>query len=164
MRQRSRPHAPRSGETGAAVVEFALILPLLLLLVLGGIDYGFYLNDTMVLRDAARNAARAGVVGNFASVADCTGASLEQIACSAAEGAVGATGNPRAHASVPLTWQRGEPLVVCAELEDRARIGFVPMPQDGVVRVRVAFAVETDSVAVTETSASYGGAGSWAWC
>jgi hypothetical protein len=146
------------------VVEFALILPLLLLLVLGGIDYGLYLNDTMVMRDAARNAARAGVVGNFASVAGCGGAPLEQIACSAAGGATGATGNARAYAALPGTWQRGQPLVVCAELEDRARIGFVPMPGDGVVRVRVAFAVENDGVSVAETAGAFGGGASWAWC
>ena len=146
------------------MVEFALILPLLLLLVLGGMDYGFYLNDTLALRDAARNAARSGVVGNFASVPGCGGSPLEQVACSAVEGAVGATGSPRARAVVPATWARGQPLKVCLELEDRARIGFVPMPGDGVVRARVQFAIENDSAVVTEAAAEFGDPGTWEWC
>jgi hypothetical protein len=146
------------------VVEFALILPLLLLLVMGGIDYGLYLNDTMVVRDSARNAARSGVVGTFASEPGCPGAPLRQVACSAAKGASGATGSPRAHVELPAAWQPGQPLVVCAELADRARIGLVPMPGDGVVRARVEFAVENGDVVVTDTAASYGGGGGWSWC
>lgn len=164
MLQRSGPGSPRFGERGAAVVEFALILPLLLLLVLGGMDYGFYLNDTLAVRDAARNAARSGVVGNFASVPGCAGSPLQQVACSAAEGASGATGSPRARAVVPATWAPGQPLTVCVELEDRARIGLVPMPGDGVVRARVEFPIENDSTAVTELAAEYGDPGTWGWC
>ncbi len=52
----------RSRERGAAVVEFALVLPLLLMLVLGAIDWGWYFYTREVVTNAAREGARAGSV------------------------------------------------------------------------------------------------------
>ena len=49
-------------ERGAAAVEFALILPLFLLLVLGTIDFGYYFFVSEVVTNAAREGARAGSV------------------------------------------------------------------------------------------------------
>jgi Flp pilus assembly protein TadG len=45
---------------GAAAVEFALVLPLLMLLVLGGLDWGYYFFVAQVTTNAAREGARAG--------------------------------------------------------------------------------------------------------
>jgi Flp pilus assembly protein TadG len=45
-------------DRGAAVVEFALLLPLLLLLVFGIIDFGRALNAQIALTQAAREGAR----------------------------------------------------------------------------------------------------------
>jgi Flp pilus assembly protein TadG len=49
-------------EQGAAAVEFALVLPLFLLLVLGTIDFGYYFFVSEVVTNAAREGARAGSV------------------------------------------------------------------------------------------------------
>ena len=46
------------GDSGAAVVEFALLLPLLLLLVLGILDFGRVYNAQITLTQAAREGAR----------------------------------------------------------------------------------------------------------
>lgn len=43
-------------------VEFALLLPILILLVMGGIDWGYYFFIQQVATNAAREAARAGSV------------------------------------------------------------------------------------------------------
>ena len=48
------------GQQGAATVEFALILPVLLLLVSGIIDFGHYWYLGHVLSDASREGARYG--------------------------------------------------------------------------------------------------------
>lgn len=53
------------GERGAALVEFALIGPLLVLLLLGIVDFGINLSNQIALRQGVREAARQGVVGNF---------------------------------------------------------------------------------------------------
>ncbi len=52
----------RQGQRGAAVIEFALILPLLLLLLIGGIDMSLALYDKAVITNASREGARAGIV------------------------------------------------------------------------------------------------------
>lgn len=50
--------APGRGDHGAAAVEFALLLPVLLLMVFGIIDFGRALNAQITLTQAAREGAR----------------------------------------------------------------------------------------------------------
>ena len=50
------------GQRGAAAVEFALVLPLFLLLGLGTIDFGYYFFVSEIVTNAAREGARAGSV------------------------------------------------------------------------------------------------------
>lgn len=52
-----------SADRGAAAVEFALLLPLLLLLVLGIVDFGRMLNAQQTLTQAAREGARLVALG-----------------------------------------------------------------------------------------------------
>lgn len=49
-------------QQGAAAVEFAVILPMLLLLVFGGIEFGLVMFNKQVITNASREAARAGIV------------------------------------------------------------------------------------------------------
>lgn len=51
-------------QKGAAVVEFALILPMLLTLVFGIIEMGFLFYNKAVLTNASREGARAGITFN----------------------------------------------------------------------------------------------------
>jgi Flp pilus assembly protein TadG len=46
------------GERGAAAVEFALVLPVILVLLLGIIDLGMYFYSDLQLQQTARDAAR----------------------------------------------------------------------------------------------------------
>lgn len=56
---------PRTGsrDRGAAAVEFALILPLLLLIIFGVIDFGRMLNAQVTLTQAAREGGRLAALG-----------------------------------------------------------------------------------------------------
>jgi Flp pilus assembly protein TadG len=57
-------HRPRGrSDTGAAAVEMAIVLPLLLLLVFGIIDFGRMLNAQLTLSAAAREGARWAALG-----------------------------------------------------------------------------------------------------
>jgi Flp pilus assembly protein TadG len=50
-------------ERGAAAVEFALLLPVLLLIIFGTIDFGRALNAQITLTQAAREGARLAALG-----------------------------------------------------------------------------------------------------
>jgi Flp pilus assembly protein TadG len=52
----------RHPQRGAAAIEFALILPLFLTLVLGAIDWGWYFFIDQLVTNAAREGARAGTL------------------------------------------------------------------------------------------------------
>src|SRR5689334_13284106 len=49
-------------QRGAAVVEFALLLPLLLAITFGIVEFAIALYDKAVITNASREAARAGIV------------------------------------------------------------------------------------------------------
>lgn len=68
----------RLEESGSATVEFALLLPVLLTILFGLIEYGWYMTWQFVLNNAAAEGARAGV-----SAREWEGEDPEQIAVQA---------------------------------------------------------------------------------
>jgi Flp pilus assembly protein TadG len=52
----------KDSQNGAAIVEFALILPILLILVFGIIEFSIMLYDKAVITNASREGARRGVL------------------------------------------------------------------------------------------------------
>jgi Flp pilus assembly protein TadG len=57
-------------QRGAATVEFALLLPLLLLLLIGSIDMSLALYDKAVITNASREGARAGIVARNPQISE----------------------------------------------------------------------------------------------
>lgn len=53
-------HCRERDDRGAAAVEFALVVPLLLMLVFGIVDFGYMINRSSMVNNAARDAAREG--------------------------------------------------------------------------------------------------------
>jgi tetratricopeptide (TPR) repeat protein len=54
----------RRREKGAALVETAVVLPLLILVVIGMVELGLVLHDYLILQNASREGARFAAVGN----------------------------------------------------------------------------------------------------
>jgi Flp pilus assembly protein TadG len=52
----------RRGQRGAAIVEFAVVLPIMLMLVFGIIDFGVVLHNRGLVGNGAREGARVGAV------------------------------------------------------------------------------------------------------
>jgi Flp pilus assembly protein TadG len=55
----------RRGESGSELVELAVVLPLLLILIAGIVDFGFLLQSFEVVTNAAREGARVGVLPGY---------------------------------------------------------------------------------------------------
>lgn len=66
MNGRTKHHGIRSlgSERGAQVVEFAIILPIFLMLVMGMIDFGRGYFSWIIITNGAREGARAAAVGH----------------------------------------------------------------------------------------------------
>lgn len=76
---------PRRREAGAVSVEFALTLPLLLMLVMGGIHLGRGLGTRHRLADATGFATRAAAVSGNTSTANVQSLILARLGTSAAQ-------------------------------------------------------------------------------
>ncbi len=63
---------PRTGDRGAAAVEFALIVPILLVLLFGIISYGVMLSFRQSMSQAAAEGARAAAVSYQTSTAQAS--------------------------------------------------------------------------------------------
>lgn len=50
-------------EKGQSLVEFAIILPILLLVVMAILEFGMMLNNYLTIQNAAREGARVGIAG-----------------------------------------------------------------------------------------------------
>jgi Flp pilus assembly protein TadG len=72
------------GEKGQSIVEFALILPILLILVCGIIDFGWLYNCNIAATNAAREAARYASIHIYDSSTDNDGATAWNIVLSEA--------------------------------------------------------------------------------
>jgi len=82
MHRARRGRRVRGGDRGAAAVEFALLLPLLLLLVFGIIDFGRAINAQITLTQAARTGARLAALGqpNVVSATQAAATGLSPVA------------------------------------------------------------------------------------
>jgi Flp pilus assembly protein TadG len=58
----SRNAASRDPRRGGAAVEFALVLPLFMALVMGALDYGYFFYVDQIVTNAAREGARGGTL------------------------------------------------------------------------------------------------------
>ena len=169
MKQAKKSRPRRSGtreQRGAAAVEFALVLPVLLAIVFGIIDYGIVFDNALNARQGVREAARQGVVGNF-SMAGCdTGTSMTQLVCKTNKQVAPVAGTSYTMVKVPATWTRGATLVVCSQVKNTGTTGFVPLPANGIVRSKTQMSIETEAPASTPvTTSDTAPAGSdWAWC
>ena len=89
--KKATPRRLVRGGRGQSLVEFALVLPVLLIMIFGIIDFGMGLRSYISLTNATREGARFAAVGNPAGSypADCDGVSSDDVVgrvCVAMEG------------------------------------------------------------------------------
>lgn len=94
------PRTRRRGDRGAAAVEFALVLPLLITLLFGMIDFGFAINRYTVINNATREGVRAASLSGTQSdvekvvkdaLSDLPGTVTVTVSCTTPKGATCST-------------------------------------------------------------------------
>ena len=169
----------RDGERGAALVEMALVLPLLLLIVFGIIEFGTTYSNYIGLRDGVRNSARSGAVGSFGTNTTCnlTGADeastvVRRLMCLTKT----QTGLNSAQVRVKImsanpsftgagTFQKNEALIVCAQIPTKAVTGFLGTALTGkTLRTKVAMRIERSDIVATAGDEDPPTGQNWSWC
>jgi TadE-like protein len=138
-----------SADRGAAALEFALVVPVLVVLVFGMIDYGLYFTDSLGARDGARAAVRQAAVADFPASGCAAGyvatggdSELNALACLAGDQAGAIGGDTYARIWAPTGWVVGENITVCVAIVENGVTGFTPMPNDSTVRSKLSMRIE----------------------
>ena len=130
-----RRSATLRGERGTAAVEFALVLPLLLVITLALVQVGLLVRDRLLVESAARAGARAAALqDDVAAIRDAATAaapSLDPAVLSLAVGRAGVRGDPvtvtvdyTSAVRVPLIdWLFGSGVPMHAVSTDRQEFG-----------------------------------------
>ena len=136
-----KPFRRHRGARGAAAVEFALVMPILFLVMFGIIQYGLYFNDSLNTRQGVREGARIGVVGDFTSEGSCTSTdNMAKLACTTVRRIDALTGTAYVKVSA-ASWVKGQPLTVCALVKTETP-GLLPMPDNGWIFSRTQMSIE----------------------
>lgn len=134
----------RGGDRGAAAVEFALVVPILVLLLFGIIDYGLYFANALGVRSGVSEAGRQIIVGNLSD--ECDGAPAEEGTVSDLVVKIRECVDPIAGtAQVAVNfgaWAPGENVQVCAIIDVEGLTGFLPKPQGGRVGASVVLPIQ----------------------
>lgn len=150
-------------ERGAVAVEFALLVPLLVALLVAITDYGLWYSDSISLRSSAREGVRAAVVDNYP--AGCSGTPAEKAGCAAKNQATFMAGSPAAKVYVREgDWDQGNQLIVCTTVKEDGVSGLTPLPSSGILRTRVAMRIEEGRPGDSTFEDADPSSANWSWC
>lgn len=93
----------RSTERGQGLVEFAMVVPLFMILLLGLLEFGFVFDHTMTLNYATREGARSGAAfaaGNTTTMPCATSTDVDKHVIAAVQRVLEAPGSPIALSTI----------------------------------------------------------------
>jgi Flp pilus assembly protein TadG len=128
----------RNREEGASMVEFALVLPLLLLLVFGIMEAGWAFAQQVEVRNAAREGARLAVV-DFPTPGSGDSSAIVTEVCARAS-----LSADRATVSIRDTGSNSAQVTVAQDYESLT--GFLPVFNSMTIRSVVEMRIERDEV------------------
>ena len=163
---RVRSIGRRRGNRGATLVEFALVLPILILLIFGVVDFGSSYNDYQALRNGTRNGTRDSVVINYGANTSCASTPSGGTATGAAQNIIchvkdqtGLGNNVRVGIWTPGGWSPGATLRICSQWKLSSASGVTaPFVNGKVVTSKVEMRIEQnlpDAYKALWLSASY---------
>jgi hypothetical protein len=174
----SRRSRRARGERGASLVEFALIIPIVLGLVFGIVEFGMAFNNYISIRQGIREGARQAVVANFGTNSSCTttggspSTETKELMCLTKDRAgLGSTKDAdlRVSVSFPNGYTVGNSVIICSEYPANSVTKlFQPLLNGKVLKSKTEMRIEQTTqntgagafAAAEETAQS----GSWTWC
>lgn len=160
--------ARAAGERGATLVEFAIVLPVLMTLIFGVVEFGITFNDYIGLRQGARDAARQAVVAEFGGVT-CTPVGYtnpgetRNLMCLTKDRSEQT--DVRVKVVVPEPYLVGGTLVVCSQRALVSKTGlFAGILNDIEIKTEVKMRVEQVGATLVSASETAPSGGDWAWC
>jgi Flp pilus assembly protein TadG len=161
----------RRRERGAALVEFAIVFPLLFLLISGMIDFGMVFVNVNSTRQGVREGARQGVVANFGSTATCSivGSSIpdttRQLMCLTKERIGLSEPDTRVKVAFVGANQVGSSLLVCAQYPMSSVTGVLdPLMSGKVLTGKVEMRIEKVDLSLAAAEETPLAGKSWSWC
>ena len=129
-----RGRAGRTSDRGAAAVEMALVLPVLLFVVFGLIDFGRMLNTQLTLTEAAREGARAAALGQNADArVQAASTNLSGVTDTVTPCPAGGASTGDATVTTSVTFTFVTPVAALAPLFGGHMSGSVPLTGKGVM-------------------------------
>ncbi len=129
----------RRSESGAAAVEFALVLPMVMVLLLGMLEYGWYFYTAQSVSSAAREVTRRLVVGDCQATGQAQLFARSQLGLEGLTVTFGPLADPDANAAPAV----GQVLrVEVADATGGVLLDLVPLPNGGEVTRSVEALVE----------------------
>ncbi len=160
---------PRRRERGAALVETALILPLVVILFMGIIDFGTRIADFNSLRQGDRESVRRAVVGDVSGASACPiaggapTADTAALVCLTKDKANLDPALVQVAVVLDTSYAEGDALILCAQYPLHSRTGFFgPLLDNHIVHSQVDMRIEKATLDIQAFAEP--GAGGWSWC
>jgi hypothetical protein len=149
----ARPRRRISGDRGSEMLEFALIIPILLTILLGTADLGVRFNARQNLEEGLRDAARSAAVHDLGDDASCPldgtsppNSETTHLVC-LTKNRIDLDSNDTRVAIVfgPGGAVAGEPILICAQYDGGPLTGAIPFIGSRTVAARSVMRLETDT-------------------
>lgn len=160
------------GERGASIVEFAMVLPLFVGLLMGFIDFGLNLNNISSVRQAVREGARDMAVGD-AGDAVCTLSATatpvppltKNLLCGIKQSVPGSNVRVRLVFPDPAGYVVGKKGLVCAQYQVASATGFYQsLLKNTVTKVQTQMRIEKILTGLVPYSEDAFVGQDWTWC
>lgn len=158
-------------ERGAALVEAAIVIPLLLMFVFGVVDFGAIYSNRTAVNQGVRDSARQGVVANFGTNSGCptTGSAAtgntQKLICLTKERVGLNSTKTRVRVVAPATYAVGQQVLVCAEYPIDP---ITPLTGQFItvdaIRSKAVMRLEQTSTTGLTTAGETAITNDWSWC
>ena len=154
------------------MVEFALVMPVLMLLLFGIIDFGSVYSNMVSIRQGVREGARQGVIARWGSACslnamDITPSSdIQKLMCTV-KNRIGITPTSSVYVKVLFdsSYAADNGLVVCAMTPTKSLSGYLTNVFAGdYIKTKVEMNIETASGSETAGEETAPSGQSWSWC